>query len=171
MAAVADLLAPADLAALALACRATHAALRPAVSRLRPTFLHSATLAPTYPGLRELDLSGVAASVTDASLAGLAALRQLSALSLSGCRKVRGPGLAALTDLPLARLDLSDAAALLDAGLLAAARMPLRTLLLQEASGGEGVRSCRAQPRAAAAAPSCGGGRAPLGARIGGGRP
>jgi hypothetical protein len=110
--------------------RATERSLR----RARPEALAGGggALARRFPNLRALDLSCCDAAVEladrgalslrsllrDASLAQLAGLRRLEALSLEGCRLLEGPGLRHLARLTSLRsLDLSNCAGLRDAGL------------------------------------------------------
>eukprot|EP00887_Chlorella_sp_A99_P005228 scaffold1.g5228.t1 len=131
---IAAQLRPGALACLVLACREVRAALHVSLGSLRPAFLDAHALAAAYPNLQSLDLSGVSAAVTDATLAHAASpLTELTSLDLSGCRKLRGHGLAALARLPLRAVDLSDAVSLLDVGLSALADISsLRALTLKE---------------------------------------
>lgn len=130
---LAALLGPEDLASLALTCRELHTALQQSLSSCRPVYFPGGQLAATFPSLQQLDLVSVAAAVTDSTLPAVTALRGLSALSLAGCRRLKGAGLAPLTSLQLQSVDLSDATSLLDVGLAALAQMAsLTSLTLQE---------------------------------------
>ncbi|KAI7839637.1 hypothetical protein COHA_006636 [Chlorella ohadii] len=150
---VLDQLQPSTLRVLRLVCRGWEAAASRLLVHLRPEGIAGKQLASRFPSLHSLDLSNCCMGVDfttprmlrlqsllcNEHLAELAGLGRLEQLSLRGCSRLTGAGLAQLGCLrrSLTMLNLSNCTGLTDDCLaaLAAALPQLATLNLQGCSG------------------------------------
>lgn len=160
-----DRLQPSSLRVLRLVCRGWEAAASRLLRHMRPETVAGKQLSRRFPCLHSLDLSNALMGVDFASprqlrlqsllldehLAELAGLHRLEQLSLRGCSRISGLGIAQLGRLTsLACLNLSNCTGLRDECLaaLAAALPQLATLNLQGCRvGDDGVAHLAALPR------------------------